>query len=430
MADDRGDRRFSEGFRKFATEKTSIDAASVREKVSIFSGWRFFTNLAKILLIIAFVLIVILLLVVGLTRSYTSGLLQYVYESGANIINKAPILAPLVDVFKTIQDPSRVVRTVSWQAEVDQSSQDQELGLSFERFNSIKTIYTPGEKLILAGSVKVKSLKDNSKVEFSCEATTDKIQGTILKPNEPVILKKDLTEIIPITCEIPTDKIKLGSASFRGENVVLKANYDFKGNAYIEAYTLNSKLLENVQTIFKNEQNSRLNKDTRQVASEYSNGPMRVLLNIRDSQPFTEKGPSYSSNSYYEFDLAIDKASSLYQGRLSKINTVYLYLPKNFELHDAEDRFELIESEDEVFNKYQMKQQYIDKLNLFCREFNLLDTECYNYWERGFIIASSSFKVASLNKDDLDKNYIRAEIDYEFQAETSQVVKIAESLIV
>jgi hypothetical protein len=390
----------------------------------------FLGALIKWILVIGVFVGLIFLIYTGLTGGFKTGFFQYVYEKGATLANKMPIFAPLVDVFKTIRDPTRTIRTFDWQADVDKNSQSQELGLTFQRFTSLKKTYLPGEPLSFVGSVKVASLKDDSKVTFTCDATTDKINGNI-QPSEPFVLSKDSTQVFSIRCEVPAESIKLETKKIKAETVVLKADYDFKTDAYVEAYTMSKRVLtekqNNQEDVFENENNPRLNKQTGEVKSQYTAGPMKILINSEYSQPFTELGP-FSSNSYYSLGIIIEKANSFYQGKLNKINNVYLYLPKNFELNDKENQFELINAEDEIFNKYQLKQDKIDKLNLICKEPNLFDVECQNYWERGFILALTNFKISSLNKEDLDKNYIRSEVEYEFQAQTSQVVTIVGSI--
>lgn len=422
------DKRGESKVKGFFTEKKDVSA--VKENVKVFTGLRFFGNLIKYIIIFAVIIFIIVILFVGLTGSFQSGYSQYLYEKGYNALSKVPFFSSLVETFKVIQDPSTTVRTYGWQADVDKNSQNKELGLTFQKFTSLKQTYLPGETLSFVGSVKINSLKDNSQVKFTCNAITTKIPG-IIRPSEPFILPKDSTQVFSVRCEIPSDEIKLAGKKIRAETVVLEATYDFKTDAYVEAYTMSKKLLtekqDNQEDIFENEDNSRLNKETGEVRSQYTAGPMRVLINSEYSQPFTEAGP-FTNDPYYSLGILIQKASSFYQGRLNKINKVYLYMPKNFELSDKEERFELVENEDEVFDKYSLKQKEIDSLNSACKNYNFLDLECQNYWERGFIIALTSFRINYLNKEDLDKNYIRGEVEYEFKAQTSQVVVIAESM--
>jgi hypothetical protein len=419
MADERG--RFSERFSRYSERPF--------DPLRDFFG--FFWKIFKFILAIVVFLFIILLLYGFLTGGYQSGILQYTYENTINFISKMPFLPSLAEVFKTVQDPSRVARTFDWQAEVDKNSENKELGLTFQKFTSIKSTYLPDEPISFIGTVKAASLKDNSKVRFECKAVNSKVPGTI-EPSEPVSLQKDLIKVFSVRCEIPENTIKLDGKKIKGETVVLNANYDFKTEAYVEIYTMSEKLLteeqNNKEDVFNDIINSRLNKQTGEVRSQYTQGPMKILINSGFTQPFTEAGP-FLSDSYYNLGILIEKGNSLYQGKLNKVNEVYLYLPKNFELNDKEDQFELIESEDEVFNKYRLKQEKINKLNSVCKDVNLLDTECLNYWERGFTIAETKFRIVSLNKEDIDTNYLRAEVEYEFQAQTSKTVKIVESQI-
>lgn len=432
MADERGDdRRIRDRWNKFVSGPQQ-DKPWWRSLLDIITApFRWFLHYAGGI----FGIIVMLVLLVGaviFAYNYaTSGVLQLQTTQLVDTLSKTPILKPILDTLKIIKDPSITVRQYSWQAEVDENSQNQELGLIFQKFTSLKKTYLPNEPLSFVASIKIASLKDDSKVTFSCEDTTSKINGNI-EPKEPVVLPKDSIQVFSVRCDIPTETIKLGEKKIKAETVVLKAVYDFKTNAYIEAYTMSKQLLtekqNNLENVFENEENSRLNKATGEVRSQYTAGPIKILINSEYSQPFTEAGP-FTNDPYYSLGIAIEKASSFYQGRLNKINNVYLYLPKNFELKE-DNLFEFSNEEDEIFNKYKLKEETINKLNSVCNGPNSLNLECQTYWERGFIIALTSFKVNSLNKPELDKNYIRAEVEYDFQAETSQVVTIAESFAV
>lgn len=382
--------------------------------------------------ILAILLMLILFLGAGVYvyNAYSGGTLQLRTTQVQETLVKTPIGPFLRDTLKVIKDPSIPLRTISWQAEVDKNAENKELGLTFGTFRFSQTAYSIKEQksIIFSGNAKIRNLKDKAMVKFTCEASTTKFEGNIIKPNEPVILEKDFTTEIPVTCEIPIENIKLKGAKIAGETVIVKADYEFKSLGYVEAYTMSSKLLKekiiNLENPLENEQNPRLNKETGITKAEYTPGPMAVIIHIRDKQPFTEAGPPFSSNVNYDLDLLIEKISSFYQGRLNKLNNVVLYLPKNFELVDRQDRFEFVENENEVF--YKMKQEEIKKLNSACQNYGFLDVECQNYWERGFVIATLNFKVNSLNKEDLDQDFIRAEVEYEFQAQTSQTARIVE----
>jgi len=427
MADERGDRA-----KKLFRERIDIDPYTAREKITVWTGLRFIWNIIKILLFAGIILGLILLIFLGLTGGFRSGFFQYYYETTSDFLSKAPILSPFIEVLKTVQDPSQTLRTYGWQSDVDKNSENKELGLKFQNFRSIKKVYLENEQISLVGTVNVNSLKDDSKVKFDCEASTSSIKGNI-QPNEQVEIQKDSAQVFTIRCDIPEEEIKLDGKQVKAEIITLTADYDFKTESYVEAYTMSRELLakkqNNQENPFEEENNPRLNKETGEIRSQYTAGPMKVLINSEYTQPFTEAGP-FSSDPYYSLGILVEKANSFYEGKLNKINEVYLYLPKNFELSGEDDQFELLqENENEVFDKYRLKQDKIDQLNSYCKNANILDLQCQNYWDRGFIISLTKFRIAALNKEDLDKNYIRTEVDYQFQAKTSQTVTIAESLI-
>lgn len=438
MADERGDRRFKEKWGKFVSGPDQSRSPWQSFFTIITAPFRwilyFFTSTIGILLM----LLILVAFFYGTLRAQETGVTQVILTNLGDKISKVPILAPVIDSLKTIQDPSRTIRTYSWQADIDKNSQNEELGLKFQKITSLKKTYLYSEPISVVSTVKVNSLKDNSKVTFSCDATTSKIKGEI-QPNEPVFIPKDLTQVFSIRCDIPENSIKLDGKTVRAENIILKADYDFKTEAYVESYTMSKKILTEKQTnqekIFENENNPRLNKDTGEVRSQYTSGPMRVLINSDYTQPFTEAGP-FLNNPYYDLGIIIEKGNSAYQGKLNKINNVYLYLPKNFELMPEQTIFEqgdFVGDEkfsEEIFNKYKLSEKKIQEINGACKDSSLIDIQCQNYWERGFIIALTNFKINSLSKEDLDKNYIGAEVDYEFQSQISQVINVAESFTV
>ncbi|MEK6907090.1 MAG: hypothetical protein AABW45_01040 [Nanoarchaeota archaeon] len=432
MADERGDSRPSkwDRFREGPNQSKPLWKV-FRDIILAPVKWflYFFGN------IIAIILMILLIFGAGFfTYNYAqTGTLQLQKTQLTDTLSKIPIIVPLLDTLKIIQDPSRVVRQSSWQTEVDRNSENQELGLIFKEFKSIKEIYRQDEIIALVARAQITSLKDNAQVKFSCKETTKEIMG-VVNPPEPITLPKDSTQVLSVRCEIPAGSIKLEDQQIAPARIVLNADYDFKSSAYIEAYTMSSNALRELQNNlinpFENENNPRLNKETGELRSVTENGPMILSLGIIESQPLTDQGP-YLNNPHYTLGLEIKKSGLSYQGLLNKINNVYIYLPKDFEFQDFGElnEFEIIsENEDEIFNKYKMKEAKIEDLNKRCRDkISLLDIKCQDYWERGFIITITNFKIASLNKEDLDKNFIRAEVEYEFQAQTSKVVKVAES---
>ena len=168
-----------------------------------------------------------------------------------------------------------------------------------------------------------------------------------------------------------------------------------------------------------------LNKQTRQTIAESTNGPMRTILSLQWQQPLTEKSLFSQSDQIYTLGLKIQKASS-WQGKLSKINSIHIFLPNNFELID--DSFQEISNEDNLvsensYKTYALKQGKIDELNGQCKYYQSDPEKCNQLFENGFIVAFPKFKVNSLDAG-LTKDSIGAEIDYDFEAETQKTITL------
>ena len=264
----------------------------------------------------------------------------------------------------------------------------------------------------------------------------------MVRPIEPVLLEKNIPRVFTVGCDINTDNIKLeGQEQERAERILLSAVYNFKTESYTPAYTLSDDKLKNLRPLITpfveaNINDPLLDENTGVAKSKYTYGPMAILVNSISSQPFTEKG-EFPEDPYYPLTILIESSNlgPIYQGRLSKLDNVYLYLPNNYELAGDEltNNFDIVEQstdEDTIFVKYKLKQDRIGALNDQCKTYRYNTAECDSLWQRGFEIITTKFKIASLDTQDLDQKFIRAEIDYDFEAQTSTVVTIIKSLLV
>ena len=407
--------------------------------------WVFFIGLTGILLILIYAF---------LTGGTQSGFFQYGKEYVSDTIQKVPILSTFVsqfnEIFKTAQDPSRIVRRGNFEATVDENSENEELGLKFENLKSLKQSYLKDdEEINLIATTKITTLDDKMKIIFTCKDKTSDINGKIdlgggLQDQEEIEIQENSNQVFPVQCVLPLkENFDNGNIAFSSEQkikverIVLSADYNFKTQAYVEAYTMNSRLLKekqyNEENPFKDEINSRLNKDTGEIKSKYSKGPIKVLINSEYSQPFTEQGP-FLRDSYYNLRILAEQLT-LSQGTLNKINNVYLYIPENFEiLEDDKNDFEYDEGisndyNEPIFKKYKLKNEMLRNINEYCDERRLSETECESYWKTGISLGKTKFKIVNLNQDELDKYFIRAEADYDFKLETSKTISIIKSFV-
>lgn len=402
----------------------------------------------------AFFIGVLILIYLFLTGAFKSGLSEYGKERATEAIQKTPFLsdtlAKATEFFKIVKDPSKSLREPGFKGEVDESS--EESGLKFENIKSLKRSYLKDdEEIIVISTIKVTTLDENMKIRLSCNATTHDIPGKVdmgngLKDYEEVTFEKNSNTIFTLECIIPlkdnNDKIKFsGEEKIKPERIVISAEYNFKTKAYVESFTMSASLLKqkqyNSEEIFENEFNSRLNKKTGEIKSKYSKGPIGVLINTDTSQPFTEKGP-FGGDSYYTLRVLTKPVYTSFQGRLNKINNVYLSLPDNFEIlednkndfesYDEGNAFNLDEEIKQNYRIFKLKRKTLDEINLYCNKRDLNELECEAYWKSSLILGTTKFRITQLDKEELDKNFINVQANYEFKSETSTTPSIIKYL--
>ena len=384
-------------------------------------------------------LVLIVLLLFGGLRAQQTGVLQTEFTKVGDSLSKVPFVSAIVDMFRVIKDPSRFGRAYAFKGEVDDNENNRELGLTFSNTKLSQERYLQKQKISISATVKAQSFKEDSLIRFFCKDTTSNIDGMV-RPTEPVLLEKNIPRVFTVGCDINTENIKLeGQEQTRAERILLSAVYNFKTASYIPIYTISDEKLNTLQRqtinpfVKEGINDPLLDENTGVATSRYNYGPMKVLVNSQISQPFTEKG-AIPGDPYYDLTIVIEGSNlgPIYQGRLSKLDNVYLYLPNNLELAGDEltNNFDIVEQssdEDTIFVKYKLKQEKINDLNDQCKNYGYNTAECDSLWQRGFGIVTAKFKISSLDKQDLDQKFIRAEVDYDFEAQTSTVVTILKS---
>jgi len=352
----------------------------------------------------------------------------------------SPIYTGLKDTLKFVNDPTVIERSAGWKSEVDNNKDNQNLGLRFIRkFSPIKPRILPNEEATLTTAVEISSLKQDSNIRFSC--TSKNIEDGVIKvsPNEPVKISKNEIKRFDIVCRIPGDTFKDLESGLQvaEKKIKLNAVYDFKTESYLDIYTMQKSYLDNAINHginpFEKEINPNLNKNTGETIPITTYGPMKLILRLDYTQPLTEQGP-FTNDNTYNIGLKIQKTSSSWFGRLNKINQVYISLPKNFRLVDEnfEEVFDFSDTNyegDTGFKKYKLNQKKIDELNNQCDLSSKISQECNDLYEQGFIIAFTKFKVEGLDQPTLLKDLIRAEADYDFQAEASSSITLVKSFV-
>ena len=362
-----------------------------------------------------------------------------------NTIENTKILQPIYSTYKEAlkirEDPTRIERAYGWKTNVDTNKENQELGLRFVRnLRTLKERFLTGEEVVATTTVEVSSLKEDSTVTFFCNITKDfpPDKTIIVQPNEPQKLFKDQRKRFEVACRIPGDTFTIpNDKEVLAKKLRLSAAYDFETDSYLDVYTMQQSyldsLINNGINPFENEINSNLNKATGQTTPTTTYGPMKVILRLEFSQPLTEKGP-FSSDNTYSLGLKIEKTSSSWFGRLRKINNVYINLPGNFELVDenfieSSDFKETSFEDTATFKRYKLKQEKIDELDNQCSIYRMSPEECEDVFDKGFIIIGlTKFRISNPEQQ-LVKDYIGAQVDYEYQSEIQTTFTLVKSLI-
>lgn len=386
-------------------------------------------------LVVFFAVIGIIIWSIGFfTNASETGLYQVYFTQADVFFSKIPITNIIYNGFKTLvevrEDPSRIIRSYGWKTDVDENTQNLQLGLRFiTPFKTLKQTYLTNEEVTATTTIEISSLEKESNILLSCNVTKDMPpdKESIVQPSEPIKINKNEIKRFPAVCKIPENTFIIpgDGTQVLAKKLRLGAAYDFKTNSYLDIYTMQKSYLDSLITQgidpFENEINPSLDKSTGQTTPITTYGPMKVILSLQYNQPLTEQGPFTGDNTYL-FGLKIEKTSASWQGRLKKINDIYINLPNNFELVDEnfqEDYSNQNANLDGRFRRYKLNQGKINELNNQCITYYNSNTvqDCIDLFERGFVIAFTKFRINSLDQS-LVRDSIGAEVDYIFEAET------------
>ena len=333
---------------------------------------------------ILFFLGILLFFITAGGNAQQTGVLNVLYAKIDVALNQIPLINLVYtgakDLLKFREDPSLLIRDYGWKVNVDNNKDNQNLGLRFvTSFTSSKSNYLVNEEIIVASTVEISSLKEDSIVEFSCSSKDlSEDEQIIAQPTEPQKILKNQLKRFPVACKVPPNTFEIPEGKQVYPAVIkIQANYDFKTNSYLDVYTMQKSYLDQLinqgKNAFENINNPSLDKQTGQTKPTTTKGPMYVILRLQYSQPLTEQGP-FSEDDTYSLGLKIEKSSSEWEGKLKKINQVYINLPNGFELVDENfDEVNVDDEEQEInsFRRYRLKQEFIDNLNKQCETYNL-----------------------------------------------------------
>ena len=410
--------------------------------VAVKGGWFEKWDFWKIIIILAILIIIYFLLMAsGIAPAWMNFGAVSTAQAQADLENTGvwnSLKNSLGTTLKTIQDPNRVyTENPSVNAEVEQNTNNQQLGLKVENFGPISNLnsFKENEKVELRGRVLISSLEDDASVTLNCilpesDSDAEEMNQKVIVYPQKVSLTKGQVKTISVLCTYPNG-FKLDPDSSKkvvSKKIYLTASYDFKTLASLDSYVLPDQVFQAYiqealkktngnpyPLIFDKEQNSKLNKQTGKVTSTFTYGPMKLAIDIEENQPLLEIGP-YGDDSYYTLVIQLTKSSSLFTGRLKQLKSLTIEIPENLEL---EPNAPLDPGETtEGFTSYTLTAEDLRTQNTKFINPKILDP---------ILEKRLKLKVSQLNRETLEKTFILADVNYIYEDKYGTTIVIAKS---
>jgi len=383
-----------------------------------------------------FLVIFIIITVIG------SGTGQYWATQAADYASEVPLVGGIFRNiyawYPAIKNPEELVvlqQELRWKSTIDKNVGNDHLGLKITNFYAIQNVYDlvigdeyyDGEVNALA-YIDVESLMEESIVSFECGEKKGKIIGEADPPG-PIEISDLTTNSFVVECIYQGEDFELDKP-LTTYTLKFKANYISNSLAYLSIYTMEHDTLQTLLDQYNQDRSiifgivgnkdSQLDEETGFVGSTYTAGPVKLNLKAVYNQPFTEKGPS-NNKDYYKIYLNIGRNVN-WEGVLKEIKNVYFYTYEGVELNEGE-YFEYIEDDEDGFMKYRLGESYLEELNSRCfdEEEGVFDIDC---WKGSAIEVPVEIGIYDVSSD-LGKTYIKAEVEYLYQAYETDVISFA-----
>ncbi|MFH1209196.1 MAG: hypothetical protein V1663_00185 [archaeon] len=394
-------------------------------------GW-----IARIVGIAAFIWLVVML---TYTIPNSGGYQKYWLEAKTSVEN-VPYLGGFVrtveGVFTASLDPEKFVQKqqeMQTQASVDQNVGNTDLGLRFESFKgqpdtfSVQGDNKYGANIVAVATGRIESLMDDSEVTFECDAFDGRIKGEVVNPVSSIQVKKNRMQFFNAKCSYDGNDFEMSDNLQTSYTLRMKANYDFNTIGSLTIYTMKAEVFDakyeqnsySREKIFEDEgiEDNKLDKSTGKVESTYTYGPVKVILNGMFNQPLNEYGP-FQDGGPYTLQIILRRNEN-WDGTLVGITNIYLSIVDDINLES--DNFDYVSeyvNEEGAFKKYKLKDNYVEELNNRCLNNNVFDINC---WSGNNIATDFDFSV-DINNDKINQRFIRIEVEYEYQAQTQEVI--------
>ena len=294
--------------------------------ISILSGsWikkHPFWQLIFMLALVTFILIIIavtFLSDVGLVseRQY-SGFMGRISESRARV---GEVNLNVFDMWRDFQDRQVAIATGDhFTGQVEQSKEDQDLGLQLERLESSGMNLIEGEEAIFWVTLKGKSLGEeiiNGNIGCYGEVGDEKIESTTPQSNFEIYSY----EMNQYECMFPNLP---GEQSFK---VTFWTEYDFKTLAYKKDYFIDRERLRTFNMLNQDPLREAGITDTNPRAI-YTQGPIQIGIGSSDYQPIP-----VGENDDRLFVLGITlETRSFWKGKINRINDLEIQIHRSMEL--------------------------------------------------------------------------------------------------
>ncbi|MBS3147085.1 hypothetical protein J4471_05330 [Candidatus Woesearchaeota archaeon] len=383
--------------------------------------------------ILLLTLVIIFIIFYPIISAWRSGYLQSLTDEGLIGVEQtgAPILVKtgLWEIYKTWRDPSSLREPYDLNSKVVEVG---DYGVEIQSFKSeLRTYLTENNEAVdlqLFANVKATSLpEEDLELSFECYVEgyggRDKKLG-LVEPNSVLIPSGGKTESNDVSCLVPEYK------AFEKQETTRKAVFIVKYNAVSQskyrAYFLSKKnydmMLEQKYTNpfeFYHIEDSLLDKDTREVTSESTKGPMNFVIGTvkGQTQPFIQ-----SESKVYFIAVMLENANTNTFGSLRKINEIQVYVPSAVKLREevpTRCAFELTGESayigDAKFDVYRVKDEKIERYNRDC-EIGLSSDrdECLDFKQE--MLFSCAFKVQEIDdRWDMFYSEFAARGDYEYE---------------
>lgn len=255
-----------------------------------------------------------------------------------------------------IQQPQKLLTGVSWESQVEQNKENQDLGVRITKLASKSSTFRSKEPIEILGEVKASSLSEEATVSIKC--SMEDYTGNIdITHSTETIYKGQLQTFQPrcvFSDGAETDK------DITSKKASMVASYSFATQAYMNAYTLN-KVQKNIilsknENPFSNIQEPYLKSDNT-MSSVTTYGPINLGIGLTQSQPLSEE-------EIYTF--GITTTNNDFTGNLDKLEGITVQLPTDLELITERNCDFISSGKEQGLNTYILTDSAFERVNIDC----------------------------------------------------------------